>query len=163
MVEAKWIIRLAAPPLVRKLPARMKNGIAMIGKLLSPSNSFNPTLAIGTSLRKKKKLITVRPSAIEIGMPVSISSTSSEKMMRALIGAPPAPGTSLRPPRGQRAGLGRPGARPAGSMLREFSFDDAPLRRRLVVVDVGQALDVRDLVLRQLAGAPEPDEHLDEA
>ena len=85
IVEAKWIIRLAAPPLVRKLPARMKNGIAMIGKLLSPSNSFNPTLAIGTSLRKKKKLMTVRPSAIEIGMPVSISTTSSEKMMSALI------------------------------------------------------------------------------
>jgi len=29
--------------------------------------------------------MTVRPSAIEMGMPVSISTTSSEKMMSALI------------------------------------------------------------------------------
>src|ERR671939_103854 len=30
MDEAKWIMRRATPPWVRKLPARMKNGTAMI-------------------------------------------------------------------------------------------------------------------------------------
>ena len=38
---AKVIIRLATPPWVRKLPARMKNGIAMISKFSSPVKSFS--------------------------------------------------------------------------------------------------------------------------
>ena len=38
---AKLIIRRATPPWVRKLPARMKNGIAMIAKLSMPVNSFS--------------------------------------------------------------------------------------------------------------------------
>ncbi len=37
---AKLIMRRATPPCVRKLPARMKNGIAMISKFSMPVNSF---------------------------------------------------------------------------------------------------------------------------
>ena len=40
---ANVIIRLATPPWVRKLPARMKNGIAMISKLSRPVNSLRAT------------------------------------------------------------------------------------------------------------------------
>ena len=40
---AKLIMRRATPPWVRKLPARMKNGIAMISKLSMPVNSFSAT------------------------------------------------------------------------------------------------------------------------
>jgi hypothetical protein len=46
--RAKSIMRLATPPWVRKLPARMKNGIAMISKLSMPVNSFNATDSVGT-------------------------------------------------------------------------------------------------------------------
>ena len=48
MVVAKLIMRLATPPWVRKLPARMKNGIAMISKLSMPVNSFSATDSVGT-------------------------------------------------------------------------------------------------------------------
>jgi hypothetical protein len=40
---AKLIIRRATPPWVRKLPARMKNGIAMISNFSMPVNSFRAT------------------------------------------------------------------------------------------------------------------------
>ena len=45
---AKLIMRRATPPWVRKLPARMKNGIAMISKLSMPVNSFSATDSVGT-------------------------------------------------------------------------------------------------------------------
>ena len=45
---AKRIMRRATPPWVRKLPARMKNGIAMISKLSMPVNSLSATASIGT-------------------------------------------------------------------------------------------------------------------
>ena len=45
---AKLIMRRATPPWVRKLPARMKNGIAMISKLSIPVNSFSATDSVGT-------------------------------------------------------------------------------------------------------------------
>ena len=45
---AKWIMRRATPPWVRKLPARMKNGIAMISKFSIPVNSLSATASIGT-------------------------------------------------------------------------------------------------------------------
>ena len=83
---AKSIMRRATPPWVRKLPARMKNGIAMISKLSMPVNSFSATNSVGRSVIVKMKVRTVMPSAIEIGMPVSISAISSEKMIRAFIG-----------------------------------------------------------------------------
>ena len=79
------IMRLATPPRVRNVPARMKNGIAMMPKLSSPENSFRPTLSIGTSVIVNRKVSTVRPSEIEIGMPVSIRANSSPKIRAALI------------------------------------------------------------------------------
>ena len=45
---AKLIMRRATPPWVRKFPARMKNGIAMISKLSMPVNSFSATDSVGT-------------------------------------------------------------------------------------------------------------------
>jgi len=79
---AKLIMRLATPPWVRKLPARMKNGIAMISNFSMPVNSLSATDSSGTCVKPKMKVITVRPSAMEIGMPVSMSTTSRPKMMR---------------------------------------------------------------------------------
>ena len=78
-------MRRATPPWVRKLPARMKNGIAMISNFSMPVNSFSATASIGTWVMVNRKVSTVRPSAIEIGMPVSISTISSAKMMTAFM------------------------------------------------------------------------------
>ncbi len=64
----------------------MKNGIAMISKLSMPVNSFSATDSVGTLVIVKMKVSTVMPSAIEIGMPVSISAISRAKMISALIG-----------------------------------------------------------------------------
>jgi hypothetical protein len=58
---AKSIIRLATPPWVRKFPARMKNGTAMISKRSMPVN-------------------TVSPREIEIGIPASISAMSKVRI-----------------------------------------------------------------------------------
>ena len=80
---AKLIIRRATPPWVRKFPARMKNGIAMISKLSMPVNNFIDTASMGTVVSVNRKVSTVRPSAIETGMPVSISAISSAKIMAA--------------------------------------------------------------------------------
>ena len=55
MEVAKWIIRLATPPCVRKVPARMKNGIAMISKLSSPVNSLSATDSVRTSVSVNMK------------------------------------------------------------------------------------------------------------
>ena len=82
---AKLIIRRATPPWVRKLPARMKNGIAMISNFSMPVNSFSATLSIGTWVMVNRKVSTVRPSETEIGMPVSIRATSRPKMMAAVM------------------------------------------------------------------------------
>ena len=83
MVVAKLIMRRATPPWVRKLPARMKNGIAMISKFSMPVNSLSATDSVGTSVSVNMKLSTVRPSAIETGMPVNISASSSANRMKA--------------------------------------------------------------------------------
>ena len=48
MLVAKLIMRRATPPWVRKLPASMKNGIAMISKRSIPVNSLSATDSIGT-------------------------------------------------------------------------------------------------------------------
>ncbi len=45
---AKLIMRRATPPWVRKLPARMKNGIAMISNFSMPVKSLSATAVIGT-------------------------------------------------------------------------------------------------------------------
>jgi len=82
---AKSIMRRATPPCVRKLPARMKNGTAMISNFSMPVKSLRPTDWIETSVIVNRNTRTVSPSAIEIGMPVSISATRSAKMMPALL------------------------------------------------------------------------------
>ena len=81
MDEAKAIMRRATPPWVRKLPARMKNGIAMISNRSMPVNNFSATEVIGTVVIVNRKVSTVSPSEIETGMPVSISPKSSRKMI----------------------------------------------------------------------------------
>ena len=83
MAVAKLIMRRATPPCVRKPPARMKNGIAMISKLSSPVNSLSATDSVRTSVSVNMKVSTVRPSEIDTGMPVSISASSRTNMMTA--------------------------------------------------------------------------------
>ena len=61
----------------------MKNGIAMISKLSSPVNSLSATDSVGTSVSVNMKVSTVRPSAIETGMPVNISDSSSANRIKA--------------------------------------------------------------------------------
>jgi len=51
---AKSIMRRATPPAVRKLPARMKNGIAMISKRSMLVKSFSPTIFGSTSERMNR-------------------------------------------------------------------------------------------------------------
>ena len=69
----------------------MKNGIAMISKLSIPVNSLSATASIGTCVITNRKLSTVRPSAIEIGMPVSISAISRPKIRALFIAHHPWP------------------------------------------------------------------------
>ena len=97
---AKLIIRRATPPCVRKLPARMKNGIAMISNFSIPVNSFSATLSIGTSVIVNRNVSTVSPSEIEIGIPVSIRAISSPKMNAAVTTCLPSGGSrpSRSPP-----------------------------------------------------------------
>ena len=51
---ANAIMRRATPPEVRKFPARMKNGIAMISKRSRLVNSLRPTILGSTLLRMNK-------------------------------------------------------------------------------------------------------------
>src|SRR5262249_59693313 len=73
----KSIIGRAPPPLVRKFPARMKKGIAMISKRSMLVNSFRPTILGSTSERMNRYVSTERPSAIEIGIPLAIKPSKS--------------------------------------------------------------------------------------
>ena len=57
----------------------MKNGIAMISKLSIPVNSLSATDSVRTSVSVNRKVSTVRPSAIETGMPVSISANKQDE------------------------------------------------------------------------------------
>ena len=67
----------------------MKNGIAMISNFSMPVNSFSATDSIGTVVIANRYVSTVRPSEIEIGIPVSIRPNSSAKMIHAFaIGTP---------------------------------------------------------------------------
>ena len=79
----------------------MKNGIAMIPNFSMPVNSFSATDSIGTVRHENRNVSTVRPSEIEIGMPVSISSEQqSENDCGAHRAIPPAPapGASISMP-----------------------------------------------------------------
>ena len=87
-VVAKFTIRVATPPEVRKAPASMKNGIAMIANWSSPVNSRCEMISTGIVENAYKKASTDMPSAIEIGMPVSSRATSSTKMMSEFMPPP---------------------------------------------------------------------------
>ncbi len=80
---AKSIIRLATPPRVRKFPARMKNGIDIISNFSMPVNSLSATACGSTSVNVKRKVRTVRPRAIEIGIPVAIIAIRIAKINKA--------------------------------------------------------------------------------
>ena len=62
------------------MPARMKNGIAMISNFSMPVNSFSATDSSGICVMLNRKPSTVRPSAMGIGMPVSMSTMSRAKI-----------------------------------------------------------------------------------
>ena len=98
MEVQKLIIRRATPPCVRKLPARMKNGIAMISNFSMPVNSFKATDSMGTSVSVNRNVSTVRPSEMLMGMPVSISAISSAKMISVfMVGLPDPAAPQCRP------------------------------------------------------------------
>ena len=81
-------MRRATPPCVKKLPAKIKNGIAMISNFSIPVKSLRATASTGTSVIVKRKLNTVRPKAIEMGIPVNMSTISKAKINNALMSAP---------------------------------------------------------------------------
>ena len=121
------IMRRATPPWVRKLPARMKNGIAMISKLLDPGEQLERhRLDRHRASSMNRKVSTVRPSAIEIGMPVSISAISRPKMMADVHRA-----TSLRRCcRASRRRCPRPGRDHGAATRRCARNDQATCRKR---------------------------------
>jgi len=57
----------------------------MIWKFSMPVKSFSATLSMLTCVMVKMKVRTVRPSEIEIGMPVSMSAKRRAKMKTAFI------------------------------------------------------------------------------
>ena len=67
----------------------MKNGIAMISNFSMPVNSFRATLSIGTWVIVNRKVSTVSPSEIEIGIPVSIRAMSRPKMKAVVMAGLP--------------------------------------------------------------------------
>ena len=160
MVVAKWIIRRATPPCVRKVPARIKNGIAMISKLSSPVNSLSATDSVGTSVSANIKLSTVRPSAIDTGMPVNISEMSSANSTKARM-----PCGSTRNPAlcAKQMATIRSGTRmminPSGVESGLLAFGRHRLGMKIVLFD---ALDVAGVVMRQFAGPKEPPRDLQE-
>ena len=82
---AKLIIRLATPPCVKKFPARIKNGIAMISNFSIPVNNLRATDSNGTWVMVNKKLNTVKPREIEMGMPVSMSTVKIMNIIKAFM------------------------------------------------------------------------------
>ena len=65
----------------------------MISKLSRPVNSLSATDSVGTSVSVNMKVSTVRPSAIDTGMPVSISASSRANMITARMPC----GSTMRP------------------------------------------------------------------
>ena len=163
------IIRRATPPWVRKLPARMKNGIAMISNRSMPVKSLSATDSIGTCVMVNRYVSTVRPSEIEIGIPVSMRPNRSAKMIQALATSTPASLSPMgRPMRaiGKRPGQRGPGAGWATLVmigLSDYIGGCEVRRRREVDVFRLDTLDVGDVVVRQLTRAPERPGDLQEA
>ena len=85
----------------------MKNGIAMISNFSMPVKSFSATDSSGTCVIVNRKVSTVRPSAIEIGMPVSISARQQPEDDEAGHGCAPGVDVSGVQVRGQLRPLGR--------------------------------------------------------
>jgi hypothetical protein len=87
---AKLIIRLATA-VGEEVAGQDEEGIAMISNFSMPVNSLSATDS-GTSVMVNRKVSTVRPSEIEMGMPVSISTSRMPKMIAAFIGGLLCPG-----------------------------------------------------------------------
>ncbi len=86
---AKSIIRRATPPVVRKLPARMKNGIASSVNCSMVWKNFRISDA-RLSLAKSRIVSSEdRPSAIAIGMPMMRRTNSATNRNAVVIGRPP--------------------------------------------------------------------------
>ena len=137
----------------------MKNGIAMISNFSMPVNSFSATDSIGTVGHREQEVSTVRPSEIEIGMPVSISAEQQReddpRVGERNAGELQRDRNADDQDRQQR----RPARRVRGHDRRDDAHRGLPVaapgagrrhRRRSTSLD---ALDVRDVVVRQLAGA----------
>ena len=76
-------MRRAAPPVVRKVPDKTKNGIAIIEKLSSPVNSFcemMEMLSIDSEETVARNTSTVIPKAMEMGVPVNSNNNSTPKI-----------------------------------------------------------------------------------
>ena len=125
----------------------------MISKFSMPVNSFIDTASIGTAVSVNRNVITVSPSAIDIGMPVSISAISNAKMMAARRAC----GKTMMPAFSPRQTIRiRIGARirinPSGLVLAARSLGGIgrlgmQSRRRDF-----DAFDLRFVVMRQFAG-----------
>ena len=72
----------------------MKKGIAMISNFSIPVKSFMATASVGTLAKKNRKVRTVRPRAMEIGMPVSIRASNRANTMPVLPSMAIAPSAS---------------------------------------------------------------------
>ena len=146
----------------------MKNGIAMISNFSMPVNSFSATDSIGTWVIVNRKVSTVRPSEIEIGMPVSIRTTSRPKMMRAFIAglpvvlarSPAAFGSCRLRGASRRCGGRRPWMLEVVHVQVVVHAVEIDVDRRHFVFE---AVDMAVVVVRQFAGADERQAHLQEA
>jgi hypothetical protein len=83
---AKLIIRLATPPVVRKLPARMKNGIASRVNCSMVCRNFKDSEAMLSLANRKIVSKEASPSDIAIGMPTSRKANSIRKRKAVVIG-----------------------------------------------------------------------------
>ena len=61
----------------------------MISNFSMPENNFRATDSSGTWVMVKRKVRTVRPREMEIGMPVSIKAKRTLKITRELMAYPP--------------------------------------------------------------------------
>ena len=150
MEVAKLIMRLATPPCVRNVPAKMKNGIAMISKLSSPVKSLSATDSVRTSVSVNMKVSTVRPSEIDTGMPVSISASSRTNMMTARMPC----GSTMKPVAcATQTATIKSGASMRMSPIGLLSLWPLLARRNFGgMKGIGfDAVDMADVVMRQLA------------
>ena len=134
------IIRRATPPCVRKLPARMKNGIAMISNFSMPVNSFSATDSIGTVVMREEVGEHGQAERDRIGIPVSIRANSRAKMIQALPSSMPASFSATgMPMRSTGISAGQRGRRRCaeqGAAHRDLAAGDRPGSDLLDALDV---------------------------